>query len=60
MYSIPMKFIPLELQGAYPRYGIHTSVFAVYNSNLIIYQSSTIGIILYYVVSVCAHVSSMA
>jgi len=55
-----MKFIPLELQGAYPRYGIHTSVFAVYNSNLIIYQSSTIGIILYYVVSVCAHVSSMA
>jgi len=39
MYSIPigyapcnsrgMKFIPLELQGAYPRYDIHTSVFAV-------------------------------
>jgi len=28
MYSIP-KFIPLELRGAYPTYGIHTSVFAV-------------------------------
>ena len=26
-----MKFIPLELQGAYPRYGIHTSVFAVHD-----------------------------
>jgi len=25
-----MKFMPLDLQGAYPRYGIHTSVFAVY------------------------------
>jgi len=25
-----MKYIPLDLQGAYPRYGIHTSVFAVY------------------------------
>jgi len=24
-----MKFIPLDLQGAYPRYDIHTSVFAV-------------------------------
>ena len=24
------KFIPLDLQGAYPRYDIHTSVFAVY------------------------------
>ena len=24
-----MFFIPLELQGAYPRYGIHTSIFAV-------------------------------
>ena len=24
-----MKFIPLELQGAYPKYGIHTSIFAV-------------------------------
>jgi len=24
-----MYFIPLELQGAYPRYEIHTSVFAV-------------------------------
>ena len=21
-----MKYIPLELQGAYPRYGIHTSI----------------------------------
>ena len=25
-----MYFIPLDLQGAYPRYEIHTSVFAVY------------------------------
>ena len=25
-----MNFIPLELQGAYPRYGIHTSIFTVY------------------------------
>jgi len=24
-----MNFIPLDLQGAYPRYDIHTSVFAV-------------------------------
>jgi len=24
-----MNFIPLDLQGAYPRYGVHTSVFAV-------------------------------
>ena len=24
------NFIPLDLQGAYPRYGIHTSVFSVY------------------------------
>jgi len=24
-----IKFIPLDLQGAYPRYDIHTSVFAV-------------------------------
>jgi len=24
-----MYFIPLDLQGAYPRYEIHTSVFAV-------------------------------
>ena len=29
-----MFFIPLELQGAYPRYGIHTSVFAVYSITL--------------------------
>jgi len=38
MYSIPtvcslksrgMNFIPLDLQGAYPRYGVLTSVFAV-------------------------------
>jgi len=27
--AYPRNFIPLELQGAYPRYGIHTSVFAV-------------------------------
>ena len=26
-----MKFITLDLQGAYPRYDIHTSVFAVYS-----------------------------
>jgi len=26
-----MNFIPLDLQGAYPRNDIHTSVFAVYN-----------------------------
>jgi len=25
-----MYFIPLDLQGAYPRYEMHTSVFAVY------------------------------
>ena len=25
--------IPLDLQGAYPRYEIHTSVFAVHNEN---------------------------
>ena len=25
-----MKYIPLDLQGAYPRYEIHTSVFAVF------------------------------
>ena len=24
-----VKYIPLELQGAYPRYGLHTSVFTV-------------------------------
>jgi len=33
-----MKFIPLELQlqGAYPRYGAHTSVFAVQDQHQVI------------------------
>jgi len=30
-----MKYIPLDLQGAYPRYEIHTSVFAVHTQHMV-------------------------
>ena len=36
-----MYFIPRSLQGAYPRYGIHTSVFAVKHSSASHFEAFT-------------------